>query len=424
MDLNNKKKPAIQMADEKQIQFAKKRFGAAFKSSISAVIIFFILFGIYTIGKNIIDPYPDVTSINTLYSMDYPGNYVEENVGEKVYYSDIYIWDVNQEEGVAKDFFLDIYFKDKEDVEQIQPMSIITIKGTIGGLDGYRFVISDAILVDIEDSQVIQPESNFGSETQIEDINRDTSSDEDEYFDLQITGEQLIEEADANMARMIHTYSGKRLMITDLEITSVTSDRAIFDFLKYIYFRDNNDLYSINEGDKITVIGNIVEFSESYLGSYCISDAVLVDLPNETIVENNMGAGEVPSSGSLNDSDADSIVNDLSLIEGIWLQAHNASTTLTLWFDSDVNGLNGRNWKGSEPAYLNFELASYDFYEEGQAMWFPSPGENPYFEGEFYYVGGTITIEVDDYDQLIVNCPDRPELGISNAQFFGREPLF
>ena len=129
---------------------------------------------------------------------------------------------------------------------------------------------------------------------------------------------------------------------------------------------------------------------------------------------------ESDASDTIGDS-ALCITNDLSLIEGTWHQAHNYGTTLTLWFDSDLTGLNGRNWIASEPAYLNFVLSGYDYYEEGQAMWFPTYNENPFFEGEFYYVGGTITIEVDDSDQLIVNSPDRPELELYNAQFFDRE---
>lgn len=120
-------------------------------------------------------------------------------------------------------------------------------------------------------------------------------------------------------------------------------------------------------------------------------------------------------------TDSPSIINDLSLIEGTWHQAHDYSTTLTLWFESDMSGINGRNWGGSEPACLRFELLGYDFYEEGEAYWFPSPNVNPSFDGEFYYVGGSITISVDGLDQLVVDCPDRDDLNLHNVQFFDRE---
>lgn len=159
----------------------------------------------------------------------------------------------------------------------------------------------------------------------------------------------------------------------------------------------------------------------------CKTEAVVELYFSVDGVQEFFNGGSISTTDSFNpqesgiSTDSPSIINDLSLIEGTWHQAHDYSTTLTLWFESDMSGINGRNWGGSEPACLRFELLGYDFYEEGEAYWFPSPNVNPSFDGEFYYVGGSITISVDDFDQLVVDCPDRDDLNLHNVQFFDRE---
>ena len=232
------------------------------------MLLLLVLGGIFAVGNSILNPYPEVTSINTLYNMDYAGDYILENIGAKVQYCDIVIWQIDAENGAVRDLLSDIYFSDHDAVKQITPLSMITIKGTIDGLsESNRLVIRDAILVEVQSA------NQHGDST-----DSMASLPPDDYYEISITGDQLIEEADANVARMLNTYAGKRVIVNDLEITQVFSDSAMFNILESIYFRYDEDLYSIAEGDHITVIGSIRE----EFGTYCIDDAVLLPLDSAT----------------------------------------------------------------------------------------------------------------------------------------------
>ena len=268
MDINENRKPVSQMTDEELVEDGKKRVSNGLKRIFSGLLLLLVLGGIFAIGNSILNPYPEVTSINTLYNMDYAGDYILENIGAKVQYCDIVIWQVNAENGVVRDLLSDIYFSDHDAVKQITPLSMISIKGTIDGLsESNRLVIRDAILVDVQSA------NQYGDST-----NSMASLPPDDYYEISITGDQLIEEADANVARMLNTYAGKRVIVNDLEITQVLSDSAMFNILRSIYFRYDKDLYSIAEGDHITVIGSIRE----EFGTYCIDDAVLLPLDTAT----------------------------------------------------------------------------------------------------------------------------------------------
>lgn len=268
MDINENRKPVGQMTDEELVEDGKNRVSNGLKRIFSGLLLLLVLGGIFAVGNSILNPYPEVTSINTLYNMDYAGDYILENIGAKVQYCDIVIWQIDAENGAVRDLLSDIYFSDHDAVKQITPLSMITIKGTIDGLsESNRLVIRDAILVEVQSA------NQHGDST-----DSMASLPPDDYYEISITGDQLIEEADANVARMLNTYAGKRVIVNDLEITQVFSDSAMFNILESIYFRYDEDLYSIAEGDHITVIGSIRE----EFGTYCIDDAVLLPLDSAT----------------------------------------------------------------------------------------------------------------------------------------------
>ena len=268
MDINENRKPVGQMTDEELVEDGKNRASNGLKRIFSGLLLLLVLGGIFAVGNSILNPYPEVTSINTLYNMDYAGDYILENIGAKVQYCDIVIWQIDAENGAVRDLLSDIYFSDHDAVKQITPLSMITIKGTIDGLsESNRLVIRDAILVEVQSA------NQHGDST-----DSMASLPPDDYYEISITGDQLIEEADANVARMLNTYAGKRVIVNDLEITQVFSDSAMFNILESIYFRYDEDLYSIAEGDHITVIGSIRE----EFGTYCIDDAVLLPLDSAT----------------------------------------------------------------------------------------------------------------------------------------------
>lgn len=205
----------------------------------------------------------------------------------------------------------------------------------------------------------------------------------------------------------------------ELEYYSINPDATFELFFGVFTFNSSNmDLYSLQTDEYVTLTGYLTPGGGStYI--YFTNASLFKSNNNDDNVKDVSGTNEpnIPT------DDLD-IINDLSLIEGTWHQAHDYSTTLTVWFDSDMSGINGRNFWGSEPACLHFELSGYGFYEEGEAYWFPSPNVNPSFDGEFYYVGGNITISVDDFNQLFVDCPDRDDLNLHNAQFFDREAFY
>ena len=402
MSQSDENKPVSQMDDEEKVRFVKNRFGTALKNSIGALVGFLILFGIYTVGKNIINPYPEVTSINTLYNMESPSPvvYITQNIGEKIQYSDLFIWQVDTDNGIVSDIATDVYFRNKDDVSQISPGSIISIKGTIGGLSNDRLIISDARLVDVDNSQINQSDNNFDPGNQPEEFdNSNTNVLPDNYYDISISGNQLIEEAHSNMARVINTYAGKRVMISDLEIVSIYSDCAYFDLATPLYFQNENDLYSVSEGERITVIGSI---SEKF-GSYCIENATLVEMPSAASSE---GASTEPID-----------VNNFSTFEGEYHMAHNYTIQMNLWFNSDMSGVNSSNWQGSEPLELQFiftDTYANEILGDGIAYWWPLSDGLPYFEGELYSSLEPITLEYDGYN-FIVNCS---ALELQEASFF------
>lgn len=409
--MDKKEKPISQMTEDEQIQFVKNRVGTAIKSSLCAVVVFLGLFVIYNAGKKVLDPYPEVTPISTVYSMDSPADYINANIGEKIQYSDLFIWNIDTEAGVAKELFFDVYFREGQKIDDVRSGSRITVKGTIDGLKDNRFIIRDAILVDVDNSLISQFGENNNEEasgTQSDSI--DSSTRPDDYYDISITGEQLIQEANSNMARTISTYKGQRVKIIDLEIASIYSDYAYFDVLTRINFRDSNDLYAINAGDHITVIGSIVE----NFGTYCIDDAVLVETAENAIVENNLP-------DTMPDTIPDAVPDDFPQLmdfgefEGEYHMAHNYTVQMYLWFESDMSGVNQSNWHASEPLELHFQFNNeYEILGDGIAYWWPLSDGLPYFDGELYSSLDPITLEYDGYN-FVVNCS---ALDLYDASFF------
>ena len=381
--------------------------GTPKKSKTGIIAIVLIICLCLCVVINVLsDPYPEAVPIDTLYAMDYPGDYINQHIGEKVQYSNLFIWQVDSENGIAQDLFTKVNFRDKTDVNQIHRGSIITVKGTIEGLVDSRLVLRDAVLVDVDDSRVVQSDENSNAGDQSEEFldSDNINSTPDDYYDVAITGDQLIEEADANIARVLNTYTGKRVMISDLEIKFVNADSAAFDVATSIYFRNVEDLYSINAGDRITVIASI---EETTYGSYCITDAVLLEAANanEIVVDDNQP------------SDTTSTSVDFGEFEGEYHMAHNYTIQMDLWFDSDMSGVNSSNWQGYEPLELHFFFT--DTYEneilgDGIAYWWPLSDGLPYFEGELYSSLEPITLEYDGYN-FIVNCS---ALELQEASFF------
>lgn len=158
------------------------------------------------------------------------------------------------------------YYSDKDFASAYLalPLDETTILGRCSYKDG-KYSIVDAILLT---NDTHQPLVSTNSNSQEPYSDEDT----DNTYDASITGDELILAAEKNMARIINMYAGKRVKISNLEITYINPNSAYFDDIQSIYFRDSRDLQSINKGDKITVIGYIIE----ELGTYCISNAVLV----------------------------------------------------------------------------------------------------------------------------------------------------
>lgn len=154
-----------------------------------------------------------------------------------------------------------------------------TVLGKCSYVD-HNYSITDAILLTNDTLKPMLTEDNSTASENQTNFENSTERPGDEY-DISITGEQLIEEANANMARMIDTYAGKRVKITDLEIIYVDAESAWFDTVQSIYFRNSEDLYSVNKGSRVTVVGSIAES----FGSYCITDAVL--LTDETAADHS-----------------------------------------------------------------------------------------------------------------------------------------
>ena len=155
-----------------------------------------------------------------------------------------------------------------------------------------NYSIIDAILLK---NDTLEPMLTLDSNTASgNEASNNSFSLPDDYYDVSITGDQLIEEANANTARTINAYMGKRVKITDLQITSIETDKARFDLLQPIYFRNSEDLYSISKGSRITVIGSV---TEDY-GSYCITDAVLVTDENKSTAQQNISDNPSVSANS------------------------------------------------------------------------------------------------------------------------------
>ena len=282
MDHMNQKSKEHTSEDE-YVEKGKNILLNGIKRAVLGLLLFAVVLIAIKIGTNIFSSYPDVVSVNEVYKMEYPGDYVQEHVGEKIHFSDVVIWNTEPSSGLAQDALFDIYFKNPDDVAEIAPMDSIVIKGELSGFNASgRVLIKNAILEKIDGtneslaSEQSQPEPTYPSENS---------------YDICISAEQLIEEADANIARVIGTYAGKRVMITDLKIIATDADSAYFDAVNSIYFRDPNDLYSIKVDDKITVIGSIEEF----VGTYAIMDAVLVNNPDISI-QNQSSEPDAPSS--------------------------------------------------------------------------------------------------------------------------------
>lgn len=268
--MDSKEKSTInQMTEEELVQAGSRRVQNGAQRAVTGVVVFLILVVLFNVGQKILNPYPGVTSINELYGMEYAGDYIEDNVGKKVHYSDIVVWQVDPSTGLAQDLLSDIYFKSSDDVDRISPLTSITIKGEIEGVNSNgRLVIRNAILEDVllpETNNTESDNTQFGT----------TTSLPDDYYDVSLTAEEFIEEAKSNPARLIRTYAGQRVLITGLEITYVGTDDVYFDLFEQIYLRHPEDIYLFSEGERVDVIGSI----EEVLGKYCINDATLADLP-------------------------------------------------------------------------------------------------------------------------------------------------
>ena len=265
---SEEKKPVSQMTEEELVQAGTRRAKNGAKRAVTGVVVFLILVIVFNVGNKLVNSYPEVTPIGALYGMEYPGDYIQQNIGKKVHYSDIVVWQVDASAGLAQDLFSDIYFKSPKDAEKISPFTSITIKGEIEGINSNdRLVIKNAVL---EEVFVLAADNTESNETQF----GTTASLPDDYYDVALTAKEFMEEAQSNTARMLSTYAGKRVLITDLEIQHVGADDVYFGTYYYsLYFRNPDDIYQISEGDKIDVIGSI----EEEYGMFCINDAILAD---------------------------------------------------------------------------------------------------------------------------------------------------
>ena len=132
---SEEKKPVSQMTEEELVQAGTRRAKNGAKRAVIGVVVFLILVIVFNVGNKLVNSYPEVTPIGELYGMEYPGDYIQENIGKKVHYSDIVVWQVDASAGLAQDLFSDIYFKSPKDAEKISPFTSITIKGEIEGIN-------------------------------------------------------------------------------------------------------------------------------------------------------------------------------------------------------------------------------------------------------------------------------------------------
>lgn len=91
MDRMNEKSKEHTSEDE-YVEKGKHILLNGIKRAVLGLLLFAVVLIAIKIGTNIFSSYPDMVSVNEVYKMEYPGDYVQEHVGEKIHFSDVVIW--------------------------------------------------------------------------------------------------------------------------------------------------------------------------------------------------------------------------------------------------------------------------------------------------------------------------------------------